>query len=211
MGSNYDVQVQRAKDAFLQWDSRRIAEKFSLRRDGQWLYLSYLGRMHRISCENGDVEEQAAGQWRPGSFGAHMAIFDALCRETAGTLSGKWATVNNLEGLHHPGVGEETMYGDIARAFSGKQQRLCEIGARWGAEPFPVGDAAFILPTFPFLPMVFQFWEGDDEFPPQIRLLWDSNALSFVRYETIWYIAGDLLEELRRVLDTEACGPNAQI
>lgn len=211
MGSNYDVQVQRAKDAFLQWDSRRIAEKFSLRRDGQWLYLSYLGRMHRISCENGDVEEQAAGQWRPGSFGAHMAIFDALCRETAGTLSGKWATVNNLEGLHHPGVGEETMYGDIARAFSGKQQRLCEIGARWGAEPFPVGDAAFILPIFPFLPMVFQFWEGDDEFPPQIRLLWDSNALSFVRYETIWYIAGDLLEELRRVLDTEACGPNAQI
>ena len=211
MGSNYDVQVQRAKDAFLQWDSRRIAEKFSLRRDGQWLYRSYLGRMHRISCENGDVEEQAAGQWRPGSFGAHMAIFDALCRETAGTLSGKWATVNNLEGLHHPGVGEETMYGDIARAFSGKQQRLCEIGARWGAEPFPVGDAAFILPIFPFLPMVFQFWEGDDEFPPQIRLLWDSNALSFVRYETIWYIAGDLLEELRRVLDTEACGPNAQI
>ena len=211
MGSNYDVQVQRAKDAFLQWDSRRIAEKFSLRRDGQWLYLSYLGRMHRISCENGDVEEQAAGQWRPGSFGAHMAIFDALCRETAGTLSGKWATVNNLEGLHHPGVGEETMYGDIARAFSGKQQRLCEIGARWGAEPFPVGDAAFILPIFPFLPMVFQFWEGDDEFPPQIRLLWVSNALSFVRYETIWYIAGDLLEELRRVLDTEACGPNAQI
>lgn len=211
MGSNYDVQVQRAKDAFLQWDSRRIAEKFSLRRDGQWLYLSYLGRMHRISCENGDVEEQAAGQWRPGSFGAHMAIFDALCRETAGTLSGKWATVNNLEGLHHPGVGEETMYGDIARAFSGKQQRLCEIGARWGAEPFPVGDAAFILPIFPFLPMVFQFWEGDDEFPPQIRLLWDSNALSFVRYETIWYISGDLLEELRRVLDTEACGPNAQI
>ena len=200
MGSNYDVQVQRAKDAFLQWDSRRIAEKFSLRRDGQWLYLSYLGRMHRISCENGDVEEQAAGQWRPGSFGAHMAIFDALCRETAGTLSGKWATVNNLEGLHHPGVGEETMYGDIARAFSGKQQRLCEIGARWGAEPFPVGDAAFILPIFPFLPMVFQFWEGDDEFPPQIRLLWDSNALSFVRYETIWYIAGDLLEEMKRRL-----------
>lgn len=199
MGSNYDLQVQRAKEAFLRWDSRLIAEKFSLRRDSQWIYLPYLGRMHRINCETGDVEEQA-GQWRPGSFGAHMAIFDALCRETVGTLSGKWSTVNHLEGLHHPGVGEETMYGDIALAFSGKQEQIRQIGAQWGAEPFPVGDAAFVLRIFPFLPMVFQFWEGDEEFPPQIRLLWDSNMLSFVRYETIWYIAADFLGEMKRRL-----------
>ena len=211
MGSNYDIQVQRAKDAFLQWDSRLIAERFSLRQENQWIYVPYLGRMHRINCENGDVEEQADGQWRPGSFAAHMALFDALCRKTVGKLSGKWATVNNLEGLLHPGVGEESMYGDTARAFSGKQQRLREIGEQWGAEPFPVGDAAFVLRIFPFLPMVFQFWEGDDEFPPQIRLLWDSNTLSFIRYETIWYIAADFLGEVKRCLGAEGCGPNAQI
>ena len=155
-------------------------------------------KIHKYTA-TGDVEEQA-GQWRPGSFGAHMAIFDALCRETVGTLSGKWSTVNHLEGLHHPGVGEETMYGDIALAFSGKQEQIRQIGAQWGAEPFPVGDAAFVLRIFPFLPMVFQFWEGDEEFPPQIRLLWDSNMLSFVRYETIWYIAADFLGEMKRRL-----------
>ena len=172
MGSNYDLQVQRAKEAFLRWDNRLIAEKFSLRRDSQWIYLPYLGRMHRINCETGDVEVQ----------------------------SGEWSTVNHLEGLHHPGVGEETMYGDIALAFSGKQEQMRQIGAQWGAEPFPVGDAAFVLRIFPFLPMVFQFWEGDEEFPPQIRLLWDSNMLSFVRYETIWYIAADFLGEMKRRL-----------
>ena len=211
MESNYDIQVQRAKDAFLQWDSRRIAERFSLKREGRWIYLPYLGRMHRINCETGDVEEQADGQWQPGSFGAHMAIFDALCRETVGTLSGKWATVNNLEGLVHPGVGEESMYRDAALVFSGKQRQLREIGEQWGAKPFPVGDTAFILQIFPFLPMVFQFWEGDDEFPPQIRLLWDRHMLSFVRYETIWYIAGDLLGKIKDRLGKESCGPNAQI
>ena len=92
------------------------------------------------------------------------------------------------------------MYGDIALAFSGKQEQMRQIGAQWGAEPFPVGDAAFVLRIFPFLPMVFQFWEGDEEFPPQIRLLWDSNMLSFVRYETIWYIAADFLGEMKRRL-----------
>ena len=62
MGSNYDLQVQRAKEAFLRWDSRLIAEKFSLRRDSQWIYLPYLERMHRINCETGDVEPASGGR-----------------------------------------------------------------------------------------------------------------------------------------------------
>ena len=200
MGSNYDLQVQRAKEAFLRWDSRLIAEKFSLRRDSQWIYLPYLERMHRINCETGDVEEQA-GQWRPGSFGAHMAIFDALCRETVGTLSGKWSTVNHLKGLHHPGVGEETMYGDIALAFSGKQEQIRQIGAQWGAEPFPVGDAAFVLRIFPFLPMVFQFWEGDEEFPPSAQILFSDNfPVAFVMGEDM-AVVGDVSIGMMKALN----------
>ena len=211
MGSNYDKQLQRAKESFLCWDSRSIEERFSLLREGKWLYVPYLARLHRIDCETGDVEEQQDEGWGPGSFGAHMAIFDAFCREKMGTLGKRWSTVNNLEGLYHPGVGEATMYGNLALAFSGRVEKLRQIGRQWGAEPFPVGDVAFVLPIFPFLPVVFQFWEGDEEFSPQIRLLWDNNTLTFLSYETVWYVAADLLGTIAGKVKFEKSGPNAQI
>jgi len=49
-------------------------------------------------------------------------------------------------------------------------------------------------------PVWLRFWDGDDEFPPQLGVLWDANSLSFMHYETLWYVFGALREEILREL-----------
>ena len=195
--SNYDLQIVAAKERFLQWDAGVIAERFHLKRDGEWLLVSFLRQTYRVSTVTGDIFLEDGGA--EADFNAYLSIFDAICREKAGVLSGQWRTINDL-GIHHPGVGEASLYAPYQSRFSGKGKELAGALRAMGVRDFPVGDVAGILDVFPFFPVVFQFWEGDEEFPAQLRILWDRNTLSFVRYETAWYIASALLERLAKLL-----------
>ena len=44
--------------------------------------------------------------------------------------------------------------------------------------------------------MLLQFWDGDEEFPPRLILLWDRSADQFLHFETTFYLQGDLLTRL---------------
>ena len=50
---------------------------------------------------------------------------------------------------------------------------------------------------FDGLSIVVQLWLGDEEFPPNLRFLWDENALDYIRYETMYFAKGMLLERIR--------------
>ncbi len=50
---------------------------------------------------------------------------------------------------------------------------------------------------------MLQFWDGDDEFGPVLKIMWDRRTLAFMRYETTYYAAGHLLERLREMMGTE--------
>ena len=40
-----------------------------------------------------------------------------------------------------------------------------------GIREYP-GDAAARLPVFDFLPVIFQFWHSDEEFPGTLKFMW---------------------------------------
>jgi len=56
------------------------------------------------------------------------------------------------------------------------------------------------VPIFPDLSMQLKFYFADEEFPPSLTFLWDKNILDFVRYETVYYIAGVLRDRLMEAL-----------
>ena len=62
-------------------------------------------------------------------------------------------------------------------------------------------DVTAQIPAFPFFPVLLQFWEGDDEFTPQILILWDSQTMKFLNFETTYYLQGDLLDRLAELMD----------
>ena len=57
-------------------------------------------------------------------------------------------------------------------------------------------DLAFVIPVFGSFSTLLRLWLPDDEFPAQLQFLWDQNALSFVHYETIFYIMIHVINRL---------------
>lgn len=61
------------------------------------------------------------------------------------------------------------------------------------------------LYPFSFLPVILQFWEGDEEFPANLKFMFDENILQYIHYETIFY----LLEHVTgRIQETMVMGKN---
>ena len=84
--------------------------------------------------------------------------------------------------------------GKITVEVNGVKGAACrELGGR----PLSGADIGWEIPVFQELSIALLFWAGDEEFSPQIRYLWDENALAYIRYETMYYV----LDWLRTRLD----------
>ena len=54
-----------------------------------------------------------------------------------------------------------------------------------GSRPFPYGDAGFLVPAFEKVPLQVIFWDGDEEFPASVNLLFDRNIIRFIHPEDV--------------------------
>lgn len=75
-------------------------------------------------------------------------------------------------------------------ALFGEQSELFDRAAeRLGGTPLKEGDAAWILNPFPRVPLLFVFWQGDDEFEAEMHLRFDETLpLHFRSLDTIWAV-----------------------
>ena len=128
-----------------------------------------------------------------------MTLYDILCysAETP-VLSYEWVPLANLQVTSSPSADKFTQ--KYADTFSGKTDLLwktCqEIGGR--RPNITAGaDVCWEFDLFPFFPVQFRYWDQDEEFPAQIRLLWDKNSLKFMHFETLYYAMHILLETLK--------------
>ncbi len=207
--SNYDLQVDMAKKIFLQYDQESMIRKFGLRADEQWIYLQYLHTPCRISRHDGRIEEYRRGQWEEcRSFSTVMTLYDLLCYHKGANmpvLFGQWCAVGTFVVT---GVTDtETFTKKYAARFDGRLEALKMACESLGAVLLPPMAGADVTARFavtPFFPVLLQFWEGDDEFPPKLLLLWDRNADSFLHFETTFYLQGDLLERLWSAMSEDA-------
>lgn len=200
--SNYDLQVDIGKRIFLEYDQEMLIRKFHLDADDRHIYLNYINTPCRINRADGGVEEYIKGAWKEcRSFSTVMTIYDLLCYhrgETAPTLAGQWCAVGTFVVT---GVTEtDTFTKKYAAMFDGHTEELkaaCESLGGVLLERMAGADVTCLIPVTPFFPVLLQFWEGDDEFPPKLMLLWDRNTDKFLHFETTFYFQGDLMERLK--------------
>lgn len=204
--SNYDLQVDIGKRIFLEYDQELLIRKFHLEADEQYIYLTYLNTPCRISRKDGGIEEHIEGEWQEcRSYSTVMTIYDLLCyhkEADAPALSGQWCAVGNfvVTGV----TNTETFTKEYAAKFDGLLEELKAAAQRLGGvllERMAGADLTCKFQVMPFFPVLLQFWEGDDEFPPKLMLLWDRNTDQFMHFETTFYLQGDLLERLKNCID----------
>ncbi len=113
--------------------------------------------------------------------------------------------INNASGI--PLTGEKVAYGDIPsclhyepvftkrvlkplqNAFGYDKYTFLEAGLALGGKKEEYGDASFTLFAFPKVPITFILWEGDEEFPPSAKALFDPSITGYLPLEDIVVIA----------------------
>lgn len=205
--SNYDLQVDTARKIFMEYDQELLIRKFQLQADEQWIFLQYLNTPCRISRRDGRVEEKlhGCGFSECRSYDTVMTIYDLLCYSRGGVmpvLFQKWHTINSLSVGRSPEAGGFTKtYAQVFQKHKKELKAACESLGGVVQAPMARADLTCLIPVTSFFPVMLQFWEGDDEFEPQLVLLWDENYSSFLHFETTFYLQGDLLERLKKRLE----------
>lgn len=200
MEDNYQKQAAQAKARFLTYDQEKLIEKHHLQADAQWFYPVFFGDTYRISRKTGDFSRLSGDEWLDAnSHGEVMTLLDLLCdsqenRHSAGTFR----TMQDFGHQFHQNLGEQE---PRAFLFQDCPEKLCAACQALGGTPFPKGDVAFRIPVFEDLPLVLQFWLGDEEFAPRLRFLWDSNALQYLKYETMYFAVDVLLQKIAKHLE----------
>ena len=84
--------------------------------------------------------------------------------------------------------------------FDADPEGLSRACRALGGVPFDKGDVAYVIEVFDGLKLVLQLWLGDEEFPPNLRLMWDENALMYLKYETMYFCKNLLLQRIAEYL-----------
>ena len=200
---NYRLQVEQAQRHFLRYDQEKLIQKLKLEADGEHLYTQMLGTSYRIHRGTGQIQRLDTDWVETHDHGEVMTLLDMVCDSREDRFpAGRWQNMLNFGSLFHRSLMEDRA-DPFAERIQGNQEGFCRACEALGGIPGPGGDISFVLPVFEELRIAVQFWEGDDEFPSQIRWLWDENALMYLKYETMWFAVGLLRTKLRREMEKE--------
>ena len=203
-GNNYLIQAQQAKARFLTYDQQKLITKLKLKADEKYLYIPMLSQTYRIARTTGDIERETENGWMDGnSYDEVMTLLDLLCdsREER-FLSGRWKNMTSFGLMFHQNLLEDQR-DPWAEKFQNDPKgfrKACEV---LGGKKLPNGDIAYAIELFDGLRIAIQLWLGDEEFPPNLRFLWDENANMYIRYETMYFAKALLLQRIQEQMKRE--------
>lgn len=200
--NNYEKQVYIGREWFMKYDQDKLIKKYGLKNDRDYLYLEYIGTEYRISRADGTVEYKKGEEWLVcREYSIVMTIYDLLCysgEEMLPLLTGQWQPVSAfVKTGSSPSTGVFTE--KYEKAFSGRVEEVKQACVSLGGKiqkRLAGADLTFEMPVMSNFSVLFQFWDGDEEFPPKILLLWDKVSLSYLHFETTYYLQGDLLQAI---------------
>ncbi len=120
------------------------------------------------------------------SLVTRILLLHYLIRADGNPLTGKWVAYKDIPGgLLYAGVFARRVREPLQRKFGKSAESFKEAGMKSGGEPVEIGDASFVLRAFPRVPLQYVLWEGDEEFPPSVQLLFDASVDHYLTLEDI--------------------------
>ena len=205
--SNYEITKRRVQKDFLKYDQEKMMQKFSLKADENYLYITFIGHSYRICRKSGYLEwsEDNFVTCVEGNFNEALTIYDLLCDSKENChAANDFINLNSLSTLQSSSkkLGDGLFHGED-KIFDHKDRLFGKVCEKLGGIKAGKGDVAYELPLFDFLPCRIQFWNSDDEFDAQLQIFVDKNVLKFIRYETVWYAVSHLMKRLTEEMENQ--------
>lgn len=189
MCGNQEAMAEKARLEFLELDQEKLIKKYSLESDDENLYINFLTVPYAINRTTGIITKKETGE--AAFHDIMMAIYDMLenskAQDELPALSGTWATLSTLGGIIGAAHVARLHTNEILAPFIDKVPEFTAVCEKLKGIKQPKGDVSYILPLFDFFPVWVQYYDADDEFPATLQFMYDSNAKSFVFFETMFY------------------------
>lgn len=182
---------------FASYDFDAICKEWELAQDDSGLLLTFLGRQYRIDRRSGAVLWESDGTMQEADYNVAMTLYDILTRPRQ-AASGKMASVGSFSSLHTSTASGSGFFDRTAKRLEYRCTQLASACECLGGVPYGRGDVGYLIPVFRDLHIAVQFYDSDEEFPPQLVFLCDTNILRFMHFETMMFMlshaAGQLVE-----------------
>lgn len=86
----------------------------------------------------------------------------------------------------------------IASRFDGDITGFKNRCEQYGSKVLDLADAAFVFSITPRIPVAVLYWQGDDEFPTEVKLLFDKTIARHLASDTIYALAVGVCDRLGR-------------
>lgn len=203
---NYAIQANRARTIFLKEDQEKLIRKFNMKADQSYLYVRFMDITYLIDRNSGCIKKTADNVTfaEDNSYDTTLSLFDYLClSQEECQLSGKWINMQEMGHMIHANLleGKGDIFAKEAKLFEAHKEELEKACKYLNGKKMPTGDVSYILDLFDEVPLYFQFWDGDEEFPPQFRFLWDTNTNQYLHYDALFNIVNMFLNRLKEIIN----------
>ena len=180
---SFELACTSIKEMDLEERAKKAGSDYQKGEDGAKIIIDFFAEPYHIHFPQ--IEFYSPSK-KTVSLVTRILLLHYLIRADGSPLTGKWVGYKDIPGgLLYAGVFARRVIEPLVRKFGNSAKWFKEIGKKLGGKSVEVGDGSFILHAFPFIPLQYVLWEGDEEFPPSVQLLFDASVDHYLSLEDI--------------------------
>lgn len=160
--------------------------------------LTFFWREYVVSGDDFTVRRVDTGE-EPSSF-TQSLILTYLVTADGTTPSSRWIGFRELPaGMFYVQAFQGYSGNRLVRDLQGGVEIFRRAAEALGGEPLDIGDAGYVFTVLPRIRLGLVYWEGDEEFPSQARVLFEDTSARYMPTDGLAILGSQLVGRLLRV------------
>ncbi len=180
----YGLACEQLTRVDIEQQCQRSDAQYQVRDSQKTITLKYLNQSYQITLP--DIEVSFVDSAEKVPIRDKILILHYLTQAKGTAATNELITFRELSGgnVYHPTFTKRTMK-PLSERFGKEPALLVRACERLGGQQADYGDTAVTINAFSRVPITLVLWQGDDEFPPQLNLLFDANISDYLETEDV--------------------------
>jgi len=175
---------QLAKIVDLEHQCLKSGARYQVRDSKKVINLEYLNQPYQITLP--DIEISAKDSEDEVPLRDKILILHYIIQAKGTAMSNKMITYKELpEGISYFPTFSKRAIKPLIDHFGSRPHRLLDVAEILGGRKVDYGDVAVTINAFSRVPITLVLWQGDEEFPPDGNIIFDSTISDYLSTEDI--------------------------
>ncbi len=191
--------VEEARETLCRLKPGKLVLRSGCEQDGEGNFcLTFFWREYVISADDFIVRRADTGDEQPSFI--QSLILTYLVTADGTTPSSRWVGFRELpDGMFYVQAFQGYTGGRLVRELGGGIEVFRRAAKVLGGEPLEIGDAGYVFTVLPRVHLGLVYWEGDEEFPSQARVLFEDTAAHYMPTDGLAILGSQLVGRILKV------------